>query len=163
MRYEKFVLRNITLFSVIVVLAACNSDTKTTNSEFDKTAAALMLPEEGENLSLMLELPKFEVKCEFENRMVCAGGTECKKIPNSSGTYTLIDIPKMTYKRCDRGGCSAHNIEAVGQPQGVRDISLGSIGTMVKYLPSNKFIDIATQGSFVYVSNGHCSPATSSD
>jgi hypothetical protein len=142
-----------------MAVVACNKTATDEKSELNEAVADLMLPPKGQPIQLIKELPKNEIRCEFSNRVVCAGGRKCMNVENSAGTYTLIDVPKMSYKRCDKKSCDRHTIESIGSPQGVRNISLGSIGTMVKLGPDNRFIDIATQGAYVFISSGTCSPA----
>lgn len=142
----------------IVMLAGCDTATDDKTAALNEAAAELMLPPKGEKIKLVMELPTIEIRCEFRNRSICAGGSECVKFQNEAGTYTLINIPEKIYKRCDKNSCSSYEIDSVGSPQGIRNISLGSIGTIVKLGPGNRFVDVATQGAFVYISDGICSP-----
>jgi hypothetical protein len=142
----------------VAILAGCDAADKDQSAALNEAAAKLMLPPEGEKIQLIKDLPKSEIRCEFKNRTICAGGSECVKFPNKAGTYTLIDIAAKSYKRCDKSGCNDFMIDGFGSPQGIRDISLGSIGTIVKLGPGNRFVDVATQGAFVYISDGICTP-----
>lgn len=102
------------------------------------------------------DLPEYPLRCEFEHRSVCAGGEMCKSVENAPGAYIVISKADMTYRRCDRKGCGTHKIDAIGAPQQMRNISMGSIGTIVKLGPGNRFIDIATQGALTFISDGKC-------
>lgn len=143
-----------------MALAACQEAPKHDN-ELVQAAANLMLPVKGQSITDNLTPPTGKVSCQFANRTQCAGGTVCQPIISDVKVYTNIDFDRMTYDRCTSiDGCSPHPIEAISSPNPVVNISLGQIGVLVKYGPGKRFVDIATQGAFTFISDGVCAPAT---
>jgi hypothetical protein len=141
-----------------LVLSACQ-EAPNNGDKLVQSAAELLLPVKGQSAADNLTPPTGKFSCEFAHRMECAGGTICRPIATNVRVYTIIDFDKKTYDRCNSAdGCASHSIESISTPNPIINISLGQIGVVVKYGPGTRFVDIATQGVFVYVSDGVCKP-----
>lgn len=151
-------MRQYWAFALALTLLACAPERERSPMEVEADRIVGDL-KAGRSAMQDTVLPSYQLRCDFAHRSICSGGQSCTEFDDTSGTYVLIDGSDMTYRRCDGlDGCDTHRIEAIGSPAPVLNISLGSKGMIAKYGPNDRFVEVATMASMIYVSDGTCRP-----
>lgn len=90
--------------------------------------------------------------CEPKDKFAFEGG---KSKTTPAKVWVLIDDAKRTMSRCDSAGCDAYPYSV--HSSGIFTIYSGNPGHFVK-ITGDQYVEVATAGLTVFVSQGKCSP-----
>ena len=91
------------------------------------------------------------IRCDPQTKFYCSGG-KCTSVP--AATWGVLDNLAKTYSRCDKNGCDAYPAQI--ERSGVfTNINPGR-GLIAKIGDDGSFVEVATLGTDVYVSQGRC-------
>ena len=94
-----------------------------------------------------------ELKCEIRQKYACEAA-DCKSIPAS--VWSLIDIGKATYTRCDTRGCDTYGARFSVSGDFI-NIDVPGRGMVAKVSADHtSFLEVATMGLSVLTSFGLC-------
>jgi hypothetical protein len=106
-------------------------------------AAALATPAAGQGV--------FE--CRTMQKHSCVAGEGCK--PVAATTWSVIDLARQTYARCDQKGCDSY--PASFSRSGVFTIvDVPRRGMIAKIADTGAFLEVVTIGMIALASHGEC-------